>query len=190
MDGSNAAQEAPAQRDFERTGIWIFDLDNTLYPAACNLFAEVDVRMTEFIGKQLGVPMAYARHLQKSYFRQFGTTLSGLMRIHKFDPQPFLDYVHNIDLSVVDEAPDLAAAIEALQGRKLIYTNGSRRHDERVAVIHCGLAGKIRIERSARAGEPHTRRREEHEKEDNSDRVRGNFHAGCDVPVNTRWGRG
>jgi len=124
MDGSNAEQEAPARRDFERTGIWIFDLDNTLYPAACNLFAEVDVRMTEFIGKQLGVPMAYARHLQKSYFRQFGTTLSGLMRIHKFDPQPFLDYVHNIDLSVVDEAPDLAAAIEALQGRKLIYTNG------------------------------------------------------------------
>lgn len=133
MDDSNAAQEAPAQRNFERTSVWIFDLDNTLYPAACNLFAEVDVRMTEFIGKKLGVPMAYARHLQKSYFRQFGTTLSGLMRVHKFDPQPFLDYVHNIDLSVVDEAPDLAAAIEALEGRKLIYTNGSHRHAERVA---------------------------------------------------------
>lgn len=133
MTGLNVAQRAPAQRRFERTSVWIFDLDNTLYPAACNLFAEVDVRMTQFIAKQLGVPMAYARYLQKSYYREFGTTLSGLMHVHKFDPQPFLDYVHNIDLSVVDEAPQLAAAIEALEGRKLIYTNGSRRHAERVA---------------------------------------------------------
>ncbi len=133
MDASSAAQKVPAQRDFERTSVWIFDLDNTLYPAACNLFAEVDIRVTEFIAQQLRVPMAYARHLQKSYYKQFGTTLSGLMRVHKFDPQPFLDYVHNIDLSVVDEAPELAAALEALQGRKLIYTNGSRRHAERVA---------------------------------------------------------
>ena len=131
--GSNVVQRAPAQRDFERTSVWIFDLDNTLYPAACNLFAEVDVRMTEFIANKLGVPMAHARHLQKSYYKQFGTTLSGLMRVHKFDPQPFLDYVHNIDLSVIDEAPKLAAAIESLQGRKLIYTNGSHRHAERVA---------------------------------------------------------
>ena len=133
MDAWNVLQKAPAQRDFERTSVWIFDLDNTLYPAACNLFAEVDVRMTQFIAKKLGVPMPYARHLQKSYYKQFGTTLSGLMRVHKLDPQPFLDYVHNIDLSVVDEAPELAAAIESLQGRKLIYTNGSQRHAERVA---------------------------------------------------------
>ena len=132
-NGSSATPTASGQRDFEHTSVWIFDLDNTLYPAACNLFAEVDVRMTQFIAKQLGVPMAYARHLQKSYYRQFGTTLSGLMRVHKFDPQPFLDYVHNIDLSVVNESPELAAAIEALEGRKLIYTNGSRRHAERVA---------------------------------------------------------
>jgi len=133
VDRPFAARKTHSQRHFERTCVWIFDLDNTLYPAACNLFAEVDVRMTEFIAQQLGVPMAYARHLQKSYYKQFGTTLSGLMRVHKFDPQPFLDYVHNIDLSVIDEAPDLAAAIEALPGRRLIYTNGSHRHAERVA---------------------------------------------------------
>jgi putative hydrolase of the HAD superfamily len=79
------------------------------------------------------VPFAYARHLQKSYYRQFGTTLTGLMQVHKLDPQPFLDYVHDIDLSPVSEAPELAAAIEGLPGRKLIFTNGSRRHAERVA---------------------------------------------------------
>lgn len=121
------------RRGFGATRIWVFDLDNTLYPAECNLFAQVDQKMGEFIAGYLGVPFAYARHLQKSYYRQFGTTLSGLMKVHKMQPEPFLDYVHDIDLSVVAEHPELAAAIAALPGRKLIFTNGSQRHAERVA---------------------------------------------------------
>jgi putative hydrolase of the HAD superfamily len=118
---------------FAATRVWIFDLDNTLYPAECNLFAQVDQRMGEFIARFLGVPFAYARHLQKTYYRQFGTTLSGLMQVHKMEPAGFLDYVHDIDLSVVPEHPELATAIDALPGRKLIFTNGSRRHAENVA---------------------------------------------------------
>jgi len=128
-----APEAGAAARNFARTTAWIFDLDNTLYPAGCNLFAEVDMRMGAYIAKHLGVPFAHARHLQKSYYRQFGTTLSGLMQVHKVEPQSFLDYVHDIDLSPVPEAPELAAAIAVLPGRKLIYTNGSRRHAERVA---------------------------------------------------------
>ncbi len=123
----------PAKRDFAETNAWIFDLDNTLYPAHCNLFAEVDIRMGRFIAEYLGVPFAQARHLQKSYYRQFGTTLSGLMQVHNLDPQPFLDYVHDIDLSAIPELPELAEAMAALPGRRLIFTNGSRRHAERVA---------------------------------------------------------
>jgi putative hydrolase of the HAD superfamily len=122
-----------ARRGFDTTRIWIFDLDNTLYPSECNLFAEVDHRMGEFIAKYLDVPYAWARHLQKSYYRPFGTTLSGLMQVHKMDPKPFLDYVHDIDLAVVPENSELAAMLERLPGRKLIFTNGSRRHAERVA---------------------------------------------------------
>ena len=118
---------------FPRTRVWIFDLDNTLYPAECNLFAQVDQRMGEFIARYLGVPFQQARHLQKTYYRQFGTTLSGLMRIHNMDPKDFLDYVHDIDLSVLPELPGLAAEIEKLPGRRLIFTNGSRRHAENVA---------------------------------------------------------
>jgi putative hydrolase of the HAD superfamily len=125
--------DTPALRSFAATRIWVFDLDNTLYPAECNLFAEVDRRMGEFVADYLGVPYTYARHLQKSYYRQFGTTLSGLMKVHGMEPNAFLDYVHDIDLSPVAEMPQLAASIAALPGRKLIYTNGSRRHAERVA---------------------------------------------------------
>ncbi len=120
-------------RGFAATEVWVFDLDNTLYPAECNLFAQVDQRMGSFIAKELGVPFAQARHLQKAYYKQFGTTLSGLMKVHKMAPEPFLDYVHDIDLTCVPELPQLRAAISRLPGRKLIFTNGSRRHAERVA---------------------------------------------------------
>src|SRR3990172_12675758 len=99
-------------RGFDRTRVWLFDLDNTLYPAECNLFAQVDQKMGEYIARYLGVPFAYARHLQKSYYRQFGTTLSGLMQVHRMDPKAFLDYVHDLDLSVVSEHPELARAID------------------------------------------------------------------------------
>ena len=81
----------------------------------------------------LGVPFEYARHLQKTYYRQFGTTLCGLMQVHRMDPKPFLDYVHDLDLSGLAAHPELAARIERLPGRKLIFTNGSRGHAERVA---------------------------------------------------------
>jgi putative hydrolase of the HAD superfamily len=118
---------------FERTDVWIFDLDNTLYPADTRIFAQVDQKMGEFIARYLGVPFAYARHLQKSYYRQFGTTLTGLMQVHKMDPKAFLDYVHDLDLTGLAEQPGLSAAIERLPGRKLIFTNGSRAHAERVA---------------------------------------------------------
>lgn len=123
----------PNGRTFDGIDSWIFDLDNTLYPASCNLFAQVDQRMGDFIAKALGVPFAHARHLQKAYYRQFGTTLAGLMKVHKMQPEPFLAYVHDIDLSVVPAAPELAAAIERLPGRRLIFTNGSRKHAEDVA---------------------------------------------------------
>ncbi len=120
-------------RGFERTRVWLFDLDNTLYPAECNLFAQVDQRMAEFIARFLGVPFTYARHLQKSYYRQFGTTLAGMMQVHRMNPTPFLDYVHDIDLTPVPESPRLRAAIDRLPGRKIIFTAGSHRHAERVA---------------------------------------------------------
>lgn len=120
-------------RGFDHIDTWIFDLDNTLYPASCDLFAQVDHRMGSFIAETLGVPYEHARHLQKAYYRQFGTTLAGLMKVHKLKPEPFLEYVHDIDLSVLPELPDLSDRIARLPGRKLIFTNGSRRHAENVA---------------------------------------------------------
>jgi len=126
-------QASIERRGFADTRVWIFDLDNTLYPSACNLFAEVDHRMGAFIAQHLDVPLDHARYLQKRYYHEFGTTLSGLMQLHKIDPHAFLEFVHDIDLAPLSEAPALATALAALPGRRIIFTNGSRRHAERVA---------------------------------------------------------
>ncbi|WP_035691477.1 pyrimidine 5'-nucleotidase [Azospirillum halopraeferens] len=108
--------------------VWIFDLDNTLYPASCNLFAQVDRRIGEFIAMHFGIPRDEARALQKRYFRDHGTTLRGLMVEHDIDPVPFLDHVHAIDVTPVPPSPRLDRALDRLPGRKVIYTNGSTRH--------------------------------------------------------------
>ena len=118
---------------FARVQTWIFDLDNTLYPSECNLFAQVDQRMGAFIAEFLGVSVEEAKRVQKDYYYRYGTTLAGLMREHKLAPERFLDFVHDIDLAPVCEAPELGAALERLPGRKFIFTNGSRAHAERVA---------------------------------------------------------
>jgi putative hydrolase of the HAD superfamily len=111
---------------------WIFDLDNTLYPASCRLFDQIHVRMTEFIAELVGVDHDAARALQKRYFQEHGTTLRGLMTVHGIDPRRFLDYVHDIDLSGVPANIALGAALAALPGRKLVFTNGSVRHAGRI----------------------------------------------------------
>ncbi len=111
---------------------WIFDLDNTLYPGRCNLFAQVDRRMGQFISTTLGLDPDAARALQKRYFREYGTTLSGLMQVDGIEPKDFLDFVHDIDLSPIDPDPTLQRALADLGGRKLVYTNGSVSHAERV----------------------------------------------------------
>ncbi|RJF84695.1 pyrimidine 5'-nucleotidase [Azospirillum cavernae] len=115
------------------TGVWIFDLDNTLYPASCNLFAQVDRRISEFIANQFDIPFDQARIQQKRFFRDYGTTLRGLMVEHGADPVAYMDYVHDIDVSGVQPSPLLTQALDRLPGRKLIYTNGSTRHAENVA---------------------------------------------------------
>ena len=85
----------------------MFDLDNTLYPADCNLFAQIDQRMGEFIMQSLGLPLEQAQSLRETYYYQHGTTLAGLVRLHGVAPDDFLDYVHDIDLGAVLPSPAL-----------------------------------------------------------------------------------
>jgi putative hydrolase of the HAD superfamily len=118
---------------------WIFDLDNSLYPASTNLFELIDVRMGEYISKRLGCTRAEARTIQKGFFRDHGTTLAGLMREHGVEPRDFLDYVHDIDFTRLAADPRVVAALDRLPGRKFVFTNGDEVYARRV-LDRLGLA--------------------------------------------------
>lgn len=118
--------------DFAHVTDWVFDLDNTLYPRECNLFAQIDLLISTYMVDVTGLPYAEARALQKAYYRDHGTTLHGLMLHHQVDPDHFLKTVHAIDYSGVPAHPDLAEAIGRLPGRKFILTNGDVGHTNAV----------------------------------------------------------
>jgi len=122
----------PNRQPFERVETWIFDLDNTLYSARYNLFDLVERRIGAFVAEALDLDADGARRVQKDYFHRFGSTLRGLMVNHGIDPEDFLAYVHDIDVGRVPPNPRLAAALARLPGRKLVFTNGSTAHAERV----------------------------------------------------------
>jgi len=125
--------DKPDQSDFQEITTWIFDLDNTLYPRHSNLFAQVDVKIREYVSRLLEIPFEEAQKVQKAYYRDYGTTLRGLMLEHAIDPDDFLNYVHDIDHSPVQPDPALGEAISKLAGRRYIFTNGSRTHAINVA---------------------------------------------------------
>lgn len=115
-------------RDFSKVETWVFDLDNTLYPPALDLWDQIDTRMCDFISRFLSIPKDEAFNLQKHYYKTYGTSLKGLMTEHNLEPEEFLEYVHNIDRSSLLPNPALRDGIERLRGRKLILTNGTRAH--------------------------------------------------------------
>lgn len=117
---------------------WIFDLDNTLYPAKYDLFAQVSRRMGEYISQFLDIGFEAAHEVRRDFFLRHGTTLRGLMVEHDMDPAPFLDYVHDIDLSPIPPDASLETSLGALPGRKLIFTNGSFDHARRITT-HMGI---------------------------------------------------
>ena len=117
---------------FQSIDTWIFDLDNTLYPASSRLFDQVDRRITEYIMQALDLEWDDAHKKQKLFFREYGTSLSGMMEVHNIPANEYLEYVHNIDLSLLAPSPALNQALEQLPGRKVIFTNGSTAHAKNV----------------------------------------------------------
>ncbi len=119
-------------KDFTHVDVWVFDLDNTLYPVACGPYPQVDQRIRAFIGRALGLDPDEAYRRQKHYFHTYGTSLLGMTREHGTDPREFLDYVHDVDLTCIPADPELDAALTDLPGRKVIFTNADVPYSERV----------------------------------------------------------
>lgn len=119
--------------DLTHIDTWLFDLDNTLYPLETEFMTLIEGRMTDFMEKVTGLPRDEARAIQKKYYHEHGTTLAGLMaNNHGLDPEDFLTEVHDVALDRLTPDANLAAALHALPGRRLVFTNGSAAHAERV----------------------------------------------------------
>ncbi len=132
-----AGEALPLTGTLSHIDTWVFDLDNTLYPADCDVWPKIDQRITLYLGYLFGLDGISSRALQKYYYERYGTTLRGLMEEHGIGPDDFLDFTHDIDRSSLLPDFALAAAITALPGRKLILTNGSREH----ALLTAGALG-------------------------------------------------
>ena len=129
-------------KGFQHVDTWVFDLDNTLYPASCRLFDQIDMKIGEYVADKLGMLFADAKLYQKQLYYRHGTTLRGLMQDHGLKPEGFLDYVHDIDYSPVVPDANLVKAIAALPGRKLVFTAGTVAHATR-AMDRLGITSQF-----------------------------------------------
>ena len=137
-DPADPADPGALSRAFARVETWVFDLDNTLYPPHERLFDQIEAKISAYVMRELGVDEAEGARLRKAYWHDHGTTLAGLMIHHGVDPDPFLDFVHDIDFAPLTPNPRLRAAIAALPGRSIVYTNGTA-HYARAVTQALGL---------------------------------------------------
>ena len=113
---------------FKSIKYWIFDLDNTLYSGKTKVFEQVDKKMSKYISEKLNVSIEEARKIQKSYFYEYNTTLNGMIKNHKINANEFLDYVHDINIDFLKKDTKLSEELGKLNGKKIIFTNGSKKH--------------------------------------------------------------
>jgi putative hydrolase of the HAD superfamily len=129
-----------AGADLRHVDVWLFDLDNTLYPLDSGLADEITSRITDYVQHLTGLPRPEAFVLQKRYLEDHGLTLRGLMLHHGADPDEFHAIFADLSLEALARDPRLIAAIARLPGRRLIFTNADDAHARRV-LEKLGLAG-------------------------------------------------
>ena len=122
----------PGRADLRHVGTWLFDLDNTLYPADSGFMAQFSERMTQYVESLTGLPRDEAFRLQKQYLADYGLTLGGLIAHHGVEPKAFHEQFHDLSLEVLAHDPVMLAALAGLPGRRLIFTNADAVHAERI----------------------------------------------------------
>ena len=115
-------------KEFQKIKFWIFDLDNTLYSGKTKVFEQVDKKMSKYISEKLKISIEEAKKIQKNYFHEYNTTLNGMIKNHKIDANEFLEFVHDIDIDFLKKDILLGEELKKLDGKKIIFTNGSKKH--------------------------------------------------------------
>ncbi|WP_292040929.1 MULTISPECIES: pyrimidine 5'-nucleotidase [unclassified Brevundimonas] len=126
--------DLPTDHEADLTGVtnWVFDLDNTLYPVESQFMRLIEKRINDYVVRTSGLPADEALVMQKSFLHDYGTSLAGLMTRYQIDPYHFLAEVHDVPLDVLAPDQALRLGLERLNGRRVIFTNGSSVHAHRV----------------------------------------------------------
>ena len=124
----NDGTQPSLRESFAHVDTWVFDLDDTLYPRSVDLHGQMKARVVSFIADHMKIGRAAAEAIHVDYYERFGSTLQGMVQLHGVSPHAFLDFVHDIDLSVLVHNDDLIEALRALPGRRIIFTNAPRGH--------------------------------------------------------------
>ena len=115
-----------------RAEAFLFDLDNTLYPAQAGVTEALEARMNDYVQQVSGLPRAQALALRQHYFVTYGTTLRGLQLHHEVDVETYLHTVHDFDMpALVNPNPALVTLMRNITVPMAIFTNSPREHAER-----------------------------------------------------------
>ena len=112
---------------------FFIDLDDTLYPASCGLWAAIRQRIDLFVAQKLDLPAEEASVVQQGLFFKYGTTLRGLQAMYQVDEEEYLNFVHDVPLDdYIGPDPSLKETLLAYPQRKVVFTNADISHARRV----------------------------------------------------------
>ncbi len=113
--------------------ILFLDVDDTLYPHSCGLWAAVGERIQSYLETRVGLPPSESKVLRLRFLGMYGTTLRGLQTELEVDTEDYLDYVHDVPIDqLLKPNPDLHAMLQEVQGKIYYFTNAYRPYTERV----------------------------------------------------------
>ncbi|MBP6018514.1 MAG: pyrimidine 5'-nucleotidase [Burkholderiaceae bacterium] len=117
-------RRARASSDGQAETVWLFDLDNTLHDASHAIFGAINSAMTQAVASTLDLDLAAASTLRTRYWQRYGATVIGMVRHHHADPHEFLRLSHDFNVAeLVRAEPGLGRKLQALPGRKILFTN-------------------------------------------------------------------
>ena len=111
----------------------LLDLDETLYPRGRGVLERMDARIESWLCERHGASTDEAPRLRVELWREHGTTLRGLMRLHAIDPAEYFAHVHGVELGdLIGPDPSLRVLLAGIARPKWIFTNAPRSHAARV----------------------------------------------------------
>ena len=127
-ESTNLAESASSAPDFGGVTTWVFDLDHTLYTTSAEQDAEMEERICRFVQDHFGIAREPAFQIQKTYLKEHGTTLAGLLKNHAIDPDAYHDAVNDIEALGLTPDPELRKGLARLPGKRFVFTNNCGRY--------------------------------------------------------------